>query len=268
MPIGAFTEYVNVAQMVLYAFWVFFFGLIFYLRREDKREGYPLESDRTARTSRVKVIGWPAPPPPKTYILANGQGTRTSPPPPEPPMGDIPGTRPASRALGSPLVPTGDPMLDGVGPASYAQRDPLPDLAIDGRPKVLPLRIATDFMIEHNDPDPRGMQVVAADGQVAGTVTDLWVDRSEHRVLFFEVQLTPHGEHDESGQNVLLPYGFASVKFGRGQIRVVSITADQFHHVPRTETMEQVTRLEEDKITAYFSSGHLYANSARQEPLI
>ncbi len=267
MPIGAFTEYMNVAQMVLYAFWIFFAGLIIYLRREDKREGYPLESDRNDRSSRVDVVGWPKPPAPKTFKLPMGQGSRLA-PHEETIMAEIPGTKPARPAPGSPLEPTGNPMLDGVGPASYAQRDPLPDLAIDGRPKVLPLRIATDFMIEHNDPDPRGMQVVAADGQVAGTVTDLWVDRSEHRVLFFEVQLTPHGEHDESGQNVLLPYGFASVKFGRGQIRVVSITADQFHHVPRTETMEQVTRLEEDKITAYFSSGHLYANSARQEPLI
>ena len=33
----------DVAQIVLYAFCVFFAGLIFYLRREDRREGYPLE---------------------------------------------------------------------------------------------------------------------------------------------------------------------------------------------------------------------------------
>ena len=35
----------DVAQIVLYAFWLFFFGLLFYLRREDRREGYPLESE-------------------------------------------------------------------------------------------------------------------------------------------------------------------------------------------------------------------------------
>ncbi len=35
----------DVAQLVLYAFWFFFAGLIFYLRREDRREGYPLESE-------------------------------------------------------------------------------------------------------------------------------------------------------------------------------------------------------------------------------
>ena len=45
---GAVTGYIDVAQLVLYAFWIFFVGLIFYLRREDKREGYPLESDGRA----------------------------------------------------------------------------------------------------------------------------------------------------------------------------------------------------------------------------
>jgi len=265
MPIGAFTEYVNVAQLVLYAFWAFFAGLIFYLRREDKREGYPLESDRSARAPRVKVIGWPAPPPPKTYILQNGQGTRTSPPPPAPPMGDIPGARPASRALGSPLVPTGDPMLDGVGPASYPARDDVPDLTFKGTPKIVPMRIATDYYVETADPDPRGMKVVASDGKVVGKVTDLWVDRAEHRILFFEISLDGA---DGTRHNPLLPYVFAKVKFGQGELRVVSLTSEQFQNVPRTASMDQVTRLEEDRITAYYGSGRLYGKPNRQEPLI
>lgn len=62
------TEYIDFAQLVLYLFWIFFFGLIVYLRREDKREGYPLESDRTG----VPVQGWPAVPPKKTYIHPPG----------------------------------------------------------------------------------------------------------------------------------------------------------------------------------------------------
>ncbi len=33
---GAITSYIDVAQVVLYAFWIFFAGLIFYLRREDR----------------------------------------------------------------------------------------------------------------------------------------------------------------------------------------------------------------------------------------
>ena len=62
------TQYIDVAQLVLYAFWIFFFGLIYWLRREDKREGYPLESDRR----NVMVQGWPPLPRPKHRLRAAG----------------------------------------------------------------------------------------------------------------------------------------------------------------------------------------------------
>ena len=47
MGIGAFTRYIDVPQVILYVFWIFFAGLIYYLRREDKREG--LRERRSAR---------------------------------------------------------------------------------------------------------------------------------------------------------------------------------------------------------------------------
>ena len=75
METGAITGYIDVAQLALYAFWVFFAGLIYYLLQENKREGYPLESDRSAH---IRVQGWPPMPEPKTYKLQHG-GTRTVP---------------------------------------------------------------------------------------------------------------------------------------------------------------------------------------------
>lgn len=54
--------YIDTPTVLIYLFWFFFFGLIVYLRREDKREGYPLESDR----QNVTVQGWPSMPTPKT----------------------------------------------------------------------------------------------------------------------------------------------------------------------------------------------------------
>jgi photosynthetic reaction center H subunit len=57
-------DYIDGAQITLYAFWIFFAGLIYYLRREDKREGYPLDSPQGPRE------GWPAVPPTKTYLHA------------------------------------------------------------------------------------------------------------------------------------------------------------------------------------------------------
>ena len=55
-------KHIDGAQAALYAFWLFFAGLIYYLRREDKRSGYPLESPQGPRE------GWPKPADAKVYI--------------------------------------------------------------------------------------------------------------------------------------------------------------------------------------------------------
>jgi photosynthetic reaction center H subunit len=59
-----FTPYIDITQLLLYVFWFAFFALILYLRREDKREGYPLASNEPGRT----VQGFPAYPGPKEFI--------------------------------------------------------------------------------------------------------------------------------------------------------------------------------------------------------
>ena len=74
MQTGAITGYIDVAQIALYAFWLFFAGLVFYLRREDKREGYPLVTERPGHF----LEGFPRLPAPKTFLLPNG-GTVTAP---------------------------------------------------------------------------------------------------------------------------------------------------------------------------------------------
>ena len=68
METGAITQYIDVAQIVLYMFWAFFAGLIYYLVRESHREGYPMDS---GRENGPKVQGWPVPEP-KTYKMADG----------------------------------------------------------------------------------------------------------------------------------------------------------------------------------------------------
>lgn len=58
------TSSIDFAQLLLYAFWLFFAGLIYYLRREDKREGYPMEPDGR----RVRIQGWPPMPEEKFFV--------------------------------------------------------------------------------------------------------------------------------------------------------------------------------------------------------
>jgi photosynthetic reaction center H subunit len=261
MSTGAINSYIDVAQVVLYAFWAFFFGLIYYLRREDKREGYPLESDWTERSPRMLAQGFPEMPDPKVFRLANGATVEA--PRAWTETRELRAT-PAGGWPGAPLVPTGDPMLDGVGPAAYAERADVPDTTVEGLPRIVPLRVAAGFAIESRDPDPRGMDVVGADGAVGGTVRDIWVDRAEMIIRYLEVEV-PTGTGNRS---VLLPMNYARVDGRRRRVNVVSILADQFAQVPALKSSEQVTLLEEDKIVAYYAGGYLYATPARQEPLL
>ena len=47
--VGNITGYVDLAQILLYVFWIFFAGLIYYLVQEGHREGYPMESSSSGR---------------------------------------------------------------------------------------------------------------------------------------------------------------------------------------------------------------------------
>ena len=102
---------IDLASALLYVFWLFFAGLIYYLHRENKREGYPLVGDNP--NSRVSIVGFPAPPPSKTYLMASGErivvaGGR-------PDLREILAT-PVSPYLGSPLSRPEIRCLAGVEP--------------------------------------------------------------------------------------------------------------------------------------------------------
>jgi photosynthetic reaction center H subunit len=167
---------------------------------------------------------------------------------------------------GSPLVPTGNPMIDGVGPASWANRADEPDRTFHGAPKIVPMRLDPTFSVAKGDPDPRGLPVEAVDKVVAGTVIELWVDRAEPQVRYYEVQLS------ETERRIMLPAGFVQWPnfglWGNDRLLVKSITAAQFADVPAIRRDDQITLLEEDKVMAYFAGGHLYATAARSEPII
>jgi photosynthetic reaction center H subunit len=256
---AAITQYIDVAQIVLYLFLAFFAGLVYYLHLEGKREGYPLDSDRSAY---VTVEGYPGVPNPKPYKLADGSVVYA--PRAEPrDLRAVAAVR-AANFPGAPLVPTGNPMLSGAGPAAFSERADIPDITIHGAPKIVPLRSAEGFHVDARDPNPVGMTVVGADGRAGGVVRDIWVDQSEHLIRYYEVEV---GDKSKK-RNVLLPATMARVSRSAGEVRVKSILGIHFADVPAHRKPDSVTRLEEDKITAYYASGHLYATANRSEPLI
>lgn len=253
METGAITQYVDVAQLVLYVFWAFFAGLIYYLLRENHREGYPMDS---GRENGPKVEGWPPVPSPVSYKTSDGHVYLS--PDLNRPDGDY-SARPTHGWNGAPIEPVGDPLLAGVGPGAWANRADVPDME-HGTPKIVPLHLVPEFAVNHQDIDPRGLPVIGADKHVAGHVTEMWIDRMEMMFRYMEVQL------EGSDRKVLLPMTFSRIK-PQG-VHVHALLAHQFTNVPATKSPQQITLLEEEKITAYYGAGTLYATPERQEPLL
>lgn len=254
MQPGALTGYLDVAQLVLYVFWLFFAGLIYYLLRENKREGYPFITDR----KNVRAEGFPFMPSPKTFLMPGGHVVYA----PRHEEPEVINAVPASRFPGAPYVPLGDPMLSGMGPGAWARRADVPDLAWDDQlPKIVPLRAAPAFFLAWEDPAIHGYEVVGLDGVVAGRVVDSWIDRSEVVIRYLEVELV-------DGKRVLLPINYLSINAKAQVISTNFITAAQFSTCPATKEPETVTLLEEDKIMAYYAGGMLYAKAGRGDPLL
>lgn len=272
-------DHYDLALISLYVFWLFFFGLIYYLRREDRREGYPLELDRPGT---YKNHGFMWVPEPKTFHLPDGS-LRLA------PDGKADTRQIAGQPIepwpGAPIEPTGkNPMLDGIGPSSYAQRADHPDRTMHGDPKIVPMRKLSTFSVVKQDADPRGYNVIGSDGESGGKVVDLWVDQAEAMIRYLELEVgstaavaTANGEGEEGAaaaqavptkRRVLFPMPLATINGRKQQVEVSCVLGSQFQDAPGTRSSDQVTMLEEEQITAYFGSGFLFSKLRNREPLL
>lgn len=248
---------VDAAQLAMIAFVLFFVCLVVWLRREDRREGYPLED---ALTGRVLSEGGPlSAASPKTFILPFGQGKVTVPADARDNREPVEIAAERREAFGgAPYSPTGDVFAAGVGPGAYANRSKVADVDGHGQPRIVPIGAVPEVSVATTSTDPRGLPVYGADGAKAGTVTDLWVDRAEQIVRYLAV--------DTGTRTVLAPMAMAVVR--REGVIVSAINAADFANAPFPADPGQITRYEEERVVAYFGTGYLYANADRQEPLL
>jgi len=249
---------IDVAMLCVIAFFLFFLGLVVYLRREDRREGYPLEDDITGRLMNAGgVLSLAAP---KTFNLPHGHGSVSV------PVGHTENREPVAIAArrtarfpGAPMEPTGNPLVDGVGPASFANRAKRPDVDWEGHPRIVPIDSVGGLYIARQDADPRGYTVYGADHEVAGTVTDLWVDRADRLIRYLQVELA-------GGRSITMPFNVCIVVPRRQAVNCDAITAAQFADAPATDSNQLITLYEEERVQAYFGGGYLYATPERAEP--
>ncbi|MGJ8621785.1 MAG: photosynthetic reaction center subunit H [Yoonia sp.] len=242
----------DLASAAIWLFWIFFAGLVYYLQTENMREGYPLRDDNDGVPANESLFPLPKE---KTFKLRDGRGELTVPSAEyeaEKMRTDL-ALAQSSPSTGSPWIPTGDPMADGVGPAAWAPRRDAPELDAHGHVKIKPMAGLADFKVSAGR-DPRGLPVVGRDGEVVGRVTDMWVDVPEQLVRFLTVDLNPEG----TGKTRLIPMNMA--KIGTDRVTVRSLMASNWEGVPTIKAADQVTLLEEDKIMAYYAGGTMYAS--------
>jgi len=244
----------DLASVSIWGFWIFFAGLVFYLQRENMREGYPLEDDLGVQPSKAGLFGLPND---KTFRLPHGRGELSLPSGQRRDRESVSLRRGAAWA-GAPYVPVGDPMVEGVGPAAWANRRDVPELDGHGHPKIRPLSSLPDFAISAGR-DPRGLPVVAGDGEVVGRIVDLWIDVPEQMIRYLTIDVNPEG----TGKLRLLPIHMVRVKADRVVVR--SLHQRHFDGIPQIASSNQVTLLEEEKIMAWVAGGTLYADPSQDE---
>ncbi|MGB0497141.1 MAG: photosynthetic reaction center subunit H [Rubricella sp.] len=252
MDYGTIVGRIDLAQVALYLFWAFFAALIFYIQRENMREGYPLVDEEGNDTPNQGIFPVPSP---KTFLMPGDRPDIT-----------VPDLSERDRAValerinaftGTAFEPTGDPLADGVGPASWASRDDTPEIDAHGHAKIQPMAKLDEFFVAKGQRDPRGADVIGADGRVAGTVKDMWIDVPEQMIRYYEIDLGDAGSR-------LVPKDLSKLK--RDGLHIVSLPSTMMADVPTTKAPDVVTKLEEEKISAYWCGGKLYSMN-RIEPI-
>ncbi len=244
----------DLASLSLWIFFIFFVGLVIYIQRENQREGYPLVDEDGTKADAGGV--WPVPSD-KTFLLPHGRGEKKLPSGQNPDRTEL-ALAPTATAGGFPFEPTGDPMAAGVGPGSWCPREDLPELDGHGKPKIVPMSGAGFRMAAGRD--PRGMPVMAGDEAIVGMISDMWIDEPEQLVRYLEITLDP----EFGGGKRLVPMTMARIRSRFVQVR--SIFGEHFAGVPTTRSGSEVTKLEEEKIMAYYGGGLLYASEKRRAP--
>ncbi len=101
----------------------------------------------------------------------------------------------------------------------------------DDLDRVVPLDQLDDFRVSEGDPDPRGWEVTAADGERIGEVDDLLVDTAAMKVRYLDVALDD-GVLGERDRHVLIPIGYARLEPGRDRVRVDTLSVADLGGVP------------------------------------
>ena len=250
------TSQFDIPTIASWLFILFFVGLVFWLQRESKREGYPL---RASPFTDELMEGFPPPPEDRrTYVLNEG-GTTQSPHYYEP---GPTSAEPMERFMdGTAFAPVGNPLLAAIGPGAWVQKKNEPALTERGHLLLQPLAELPEWSIAKADADPRGMAVFDWRWNPVGQVTEVWIDTGIKIVRFLEVELSA-----EPNVRRLVPIYHTHILEHSRKIRVTALWAHQFAGIPMPAEHSVITGPEEERLNAYFAAGEFYRDSPLTAP--
>ncbi len=95
--------------------------------------------------------------------------------------------------------------------------------------RVVPLNQLPGYKVADGEPDIRGWDVVASDGQRVGKVEELLVDTQANKVRYVDVDV------DGDNRHITVPIGYARLEESRHQVLVDGLGTDQLRAMPTYE---------------------------------
>lgn len=150
---------------------------------------------------------------------------------------------------GEPWEDEADRETDGMGGARLADLDDL-----------------DDFRIPSNEPNPKGWDVITADGRKVGEVDALIVDTAAMKVRYLDCDLDRDklGFSSDRERHVLLPMSHTRLDRDEKQVLVDGITADRMRDLPVYGGLPIASDFE-DQLRSSFSSGSDSEREVRDE---
>jgi photosynthetic reaction center H subunit len=241
------TQHIDLPQIAFWLFFVAFVAICYVLRRNDKREGYPLKaSPFTAE----RLLGAPLAATPVTYLLNEGGATSTPHDYPDPPASVLP----LYRFDGTPFRPTAGLLGTSLGPGAWVMRNNEPMLNEKGELLLQPLRLCEHWAVSEGEANPCGMAVFDVRWRHIGIVADVWIDRGIRIIKHLEIELRA----SLGGARVLVPIFHVTINERAREIRVTALSQHEFGEVPMPAAQDRITAREEDRLNAYFAAGRFY----------
>jgi len=124
---------------------------------------------------------------------------------------------------------------------------------VGGGRLMAPLGDLDNFEIAKNIPDPRGWDVMTADGSRIGKVHELIVDTGALRTRYIDVSLDSKALSLDRERDVLIPIGDAQLDSSADEVVIPSLSARQLADLPEFKHVE-ITREYEATVLPNFGT--------------